>query len=133
MTVLAPNAIAAVALAHGFVIMTFAYAFSKDSGSYINPAVTLSVVVAGELTVVEAIPIILAELLGGIMGALLLLTIYGHAAPNHLGATLINIGVYFAAQAAGAVLAGLLYRFVWKGNLQKDRAATAMPAAINIL
>ncbi len=209
-TVLAPNAIAAVALAHGFVIMTFAYAFSKDSESYINPAVTLSVVVAGELTVVEAIPIIVAELLGGIMGALSLLAIYGHAAPNHLGATLIdlqrttvwggflleaigtffltnavlntavrgtagrfapfaigmtvtlciigfgaitggslnpartlgpaiasgaydNIGVYFAAQAAGAVLAGLLYRFVWKGNLQKDRAATAMPAAINIV
>ncbi len=89
-TVLAPNAIAAVALAHGFVIMTFAYTFGKDTASYINPAVTLSVVVAGELTVVEAIPIILAELLGGIMGALLLLAIYGHAAPNHLGATLID-------------------------------------------
>lgn len=207
-TVMVPGTIGAVAFAHGLVIMVFAYAFGKDSGSYINPAVTLSVVVAGELSVAEAIPIIVVELLGGIVGALCLLAIYGGAAPNHLGATLIdlqmtsvwggflletigtffltntvlntavrgaagqfapiaigmsvtfciiafgaitggslnpartlgpaiasgqydNIGVYFAAQIAGAILAGALYRFVWKEKPQKHETATR-PAAVTL-
>jgi MIP family channel proteins len=90
-TLLAPTQIVAVALAHGFVIMTFAYTFGKDCGSYINPALTLSAVVAGEHSARDAAAIIVAQLLGGILGAQLLALIYGYGAPHHLGATLINL------------------------------------------
>lgn len=90
-TVLAPTQIVAVALAHGFVVMTFAYTYGKDSGSYINPALTLSAVVAGEHSARDGVAVVLAQLLGGILGAQLLAAIYGYGAPHHLGATLLNL------------------------------------------
>lgn len=90
-TLLAPDQVVAVALAHGFVIMTFAYTFGKDSGSYINPALTLSAVVAGEHSARDAVPVIAAQLLGGVAGAQMLAAIYGYGAPHHLGATLFDL------------------------------------------
>lgn len=90
-TVLAPNETVAIALAHGFVIMTFAYAFGNDSGSYVNPALAVVAVVAGEHSVLDAVPVILVQLLGSIAGALLLVAVYGRGAPHHLGATLIDL------------------------------------------
>jgi MIP family channel proteins len=195
-TVLAPNNIAAVALAHGLVIMVFAYSYGKDSGSFINPAMTIAAVVAGEHSFWDAIPVIIVQLLGGIAGAEVLLLVYGHSAPHNLGETLIDlhktsiwggfaleaigtfflantilnaairgiagrlapfaigmtlticimafgpitggslnpartlgpafamnnyseVDIYFAAQILGAVVAGLLYRFVWKDAGEK--------------
>ena len=38
-----------VALAHGLVIVTFAYAYGHISGTHINPAVTLGLLIAGEI------------------------------------------------------------------------------------
>lgn len=204
-TVLAPNETVAVALAHGFVIMGFAYAFGNESGSYVNPALVVASVVAGEHSPTDAVPVIIAQLLGGIAGAFLLMAIYGHLAPHHLGATTIDlsrttllggflleaigtfflasivlntavrgtagpfapfaigmtvalcimgfgavtggslnpartlgpalasgeyseIGLYLAAQLAGAVIAGLLYRLVWK-DTEADVEASAIPGA----
>ncbi|WP_131114438.1 MIP/aquaporin family protein [Lichenihabitans psoromatis] len=89
--VLAPNETVAVALAHGFVIMSFAYAFGNESGSYVNPALVVASVVAGEHSPLDAVPVIIAQLLGGIAGAFLLVAIYGHGAPHHLGATSIDL------------------------------------------
>ena len=47
-TVLLPNETTAVALAHGFVVMTFAYAFDNDGNSHIDPALVLADYVAGD-------------------------------------------------------------------------------------
>jgi len=90
-TVLAPNDLIAIALAHGLVIMTFAYAFARDSYGYINPALVVGSLVAGVHSARDAIAMIVVQLLGGIAGALLLGAIYGFDAPNHLGATLMDL------------------------------------------
>ena len=90
-TVLAPTQIVAVALAHGLVIMTFAYDFGKDSGTYFNPALTVSAIVAGEHSVGDGVIVIFVQLLGGILGAQCLALIYGYGGPHHLGATLLNL------------------------------------------
>lgn len=87
---LPPDNLAAIALAHGFVIMAFAYAFGNESGSYVNPALSVAVALSGERSWSSAVPVIVAQLAGGITGGLTLLAIYGQNAPNHLGATLIN-------------------------------------------
>jgi MIP family channel proteins len=90
-TVLSPNQIAGIALAHGLVIMAFAYAYGKDSGSYINPALTVAAVTAGEHSALDAVPVIIVQLLGGVAGAECLALIYGPIAPHHLGATVIDL------------------------------------------
>ncbi len=90
-TVLAPTQVVAIALAHGLVIMTFAYDFGKESGTYFNPALTVSAIVAGDHSVPDGVAVILVQLLGGIAGAQCLALIYGYGGPHHLGATLMNL------------------------------------------
>ncbi len=90
-TVLGPGELTAIALAHGLVIMSFAYAFGNESGSYINPALLVAVVVAGEHSVLDAIPVMAAQLLGGVTGGLALLAVYGHGAPHHFGMTTVDL------------------------------------------
>ena len=89
-TVLDPPNMAAIGLAHGFVIMAFAYAFGNESNSYLNPALTVGVVLAGEGKLMAAIPVFLAQFAGGIAGGLSLAAIYGTGAPHSLGMTTVN-------------------------------------------
>lgn len=89
-TVLDPPNIAAIALAHGFVIMAFAYAFGNESNSYLNPALTLGVVIAGEGKIAAAIPVFITQFAGGICGGLALSAIYGASAPHSLGMTTVT-------------------------------------------
>lgn len=90
-TVLEPSETVAVALAHGFVIMAFAYALGTHSRSYVNPALAIAAVVAGEASIRIALPVIIVQLLGGVAGAGVLLLVYGGGAPHHLGATLLDL------------------------------------------
>ena len=69
----------AIAFAHGLVILTFAYAYGTISGGHFNPAVTVGLLTAGEISVSDSIAYIIAQLLGGIVGALLLGFILGGA------------------------------------------------------
>lgn len=58
-----------VALAHGLVIVTFAYAYGHISGTHINPAVTLGLLIAGEIQIAAAVGYWIVQFLGGILGA----------------------------------------------------------------
>ena len=85
-----PPNMAAIALAHGFVIMAFAYAFGNESNSYLNPALTVGVVIAGEGKLSAAIPVFFAQSAGGMVGGLALAAIYGADAPHSLGMTTVT-------------------------------------------
>ena len=61
-----------VALAHGFVVIAFVYAYGHISGTHINPAVTLGLLVAGEVGFSTAIGYWIVQFSGGIAGALVL-------------------------------------------------------------
>ena len=102
---LSPDNITAIALAHGFVIMAFAYAFGNESNSYLNPALTLGVVVAGEADFRPALPGFVAQFLGGIAGGYALLMVYGAGAPHNLGMTTINTSL--TTIAGGLFLEGI--------------------------
>ncbi len=75
-----------VALAHGLVILGFAYAYGHISGAMLNPAVTLAVWTAGKLRAGDAAAYIAVELVGGIAGALTLRWVLGGTATG-LGVT----------------------------------------------
>ncbi len=75
-----------VALAHGLVVLGFAYSYGHISGTHINPAVTLGVWAAGKIESVRAISYVVVQLLGGIAGALVLCWVLGGTSTG-LGAT----------------------------------------------
>ncbi len=85
------NNLVGVALAHGLVIVVFAYAYGHISGTHINPAVTLGLLIAGEIEFVAAIGYWLAQFIGGILGAVLLNAVLPEA--GDLGVTILSKGV----------------------------------------
>lgn len=67
-----------VALAFGLSVLVIAYAVGHISGGHFNPAVTLGLVAGGRFPAAQAIPYIIAQLVGGIVaGAVLYLIASG--------------------------------------------------------
>lgn len=106
-----------VALAHGLVIVAFAYAFGHISGTHINPAVTLGVWAAGKIDTARALSYVAIQLFGGIMGAIALCFVLG-GTESGLGATRLARGLQFGdltitiGPAAGLVLEMILTFFL---------------------
>ncbi len=88
-----------VALAHGLVVIGFAYAYGHISGTHINPAVTLGVWAAGKIDSRRAFSYVVFQLLGGVAGALALRFVLG-GDETGLGATTLARGL----QAGGATI-----------------------------
>lgn len=66
---------AGVALAFGLTVLTMAYAVGGISGGHFNPAVSFGLAIAGKLSWREFIPYVLAQVVGGILAALVLYVI----------------------------------------------------------
>jgi len=64
-----------ISFAFGLALIGMAYGIGSVSGCHINPAVTLGVVASGRMSVAEAVPYIIAQVAGGIAGALVLMII----------------------------------------------------------
>jgi aquaporin Z len=64
-----------VALAFGLTVVTGAYAFGHISGGHFNPAVTLGVLAARRIDVPQAVVYIVAQVVGAIVAAALVLLI----------------------------------------------------------
>lgn len=66
-----------IAFAFGLVIVAMAYSIGNVSGCHINPAVSLGMLVSGRMKINEFIGYIIAQFLGGIAGAGVLLVMLG--------------------------------------------------------
>ena len=64
-----------ISFAFGLALIGMAYGIGSVSGCHINPAVTLGVVASGRMSIAEAVPYIIAQVAGGIAGALVLMII----------------------------------------------------------
>src|SRR6202034_2728782 len=60
------------ALAFGLVLLALAYVLGPISGCHVNPAVTIGVWLSGRIPLAEAVGYWIAQLVGAILGALLL-------------------------------------------------------------
>jgi aquaporin Z len=88
-----------VAFAHGLVVVSFAYAYGRVSGTHINPAVTFGVWLAGLIETKRAAAYCGAQLLGGLLAGLALSWVLG-GAETGLGATVLAQGL----EVGGAVI-----------------------------
>jgi aquaporin Z len=64
-----------VSLAFGLTVVTMAYAVGYITGGHFNPAVTIGTLVAGRTKAADAVPYIIAQVIGGVLAAWVLATI----------------------------------------------------------
>jgi len=83
---------AGVALAFGLTVLTMAYALGHISGCHLNPAVSVGLVVGGRFKASELAPYVVAQVLGGIAGAGVLLLIASGRAGFDLSGGLASNG-----------------------------------------
>jgi aquaporin Z len=72
-----------IALAFGLAVMAMAYGIGPVSGCHINPAVTVAMVAAGRMEAGTAIGYIAAQVIGGIIGALILIVLLSGKASGY--------------------------------------------------
>jgi aquaporin Z len=61
-----------IGLSFGIAVVAMAYAIGPVSGAHLNPAVTLGAHLAGRIPFSDVIPYMIAQVLGGFLGALML-------------------------------------------------------------
>lgn len=83
-----------VALTFSLVIAVAVYALGPVSGAHINPVVTLALAVTGRFPWRHVLPYLLAQLVGGAVGGLLILGLFGHRSVDlGMGLTVLGPGV----------------------------------------
>jgi aquaporin Z len=74
-----------ISLAFGLTVAVMAYTIGGISGCHINPAVTVSMLVAGKINAGDALGYIIAQFGGATLGAAILLMIQSGAPDFHMG------------------------------------------------
>jgi len=83
-----------VAFAFGLTVLTMAYAIGHISGCHLNPAVTIGLVVGGRFAPAEAPAYIIAQTIGAILAAFLILLIASGTAGFTLGPNSLAVNGY---------------------------------------
>ncbi len=97
------------ALAFGLSIVAMAYCVGNISGCHINPAVSLGVLMTGGMSVSEFVGYVIAQLLGGLGGAILLAAIFGLGGVTDMTGGFGSNGL---AGVNGSAVAGILVEVV---------------------
>jgi MIP family channel proteins len=120
-----------VALAHGLVVLTFAYAYGHISGTHINPAVTIGLWAGKQIDAASAVAYIVVQLIGGTLGALVLRFVLGGTSTG-LGATTLAANV---SPVQGVVVETILTFFLVNAIFNtavSGKAGNAAPVAIGL-
>lgn len=89
-----------VSLAFGLTVLTMAYAIGHISGCHLNPAVTLGLVAGGRHPAKEALPYIIAQVIGGVAGAAVLYVIASGSDGSGISAE-FDVAAGFASNGFG--------------------------------
>lgn len=129
-----------VALAFGLSVLTMAYAIGHVSGCHLNPAVTVGLVVGRRFSAKEALPYVIAQLSGAVLGAGVLLVIASGKAGFDVSAGFASNG--FAEHSPGgySMLAALVaevvltffFLFIILGATDERAPAGFAPIAIGL-
>ncbi|MCD8239092.1 MAG: aquaporin [Clostridiales bacterium] len=97
------------ALAFGLVIVGMAYCVGNISGCHINPAVSLGVLMSGGMEVKDFVGYVIAQILGALVGAVILAAIFGLGGVTDMTGGFGSNGL---AGVNGSAIAGLLVEIV---------------------
>ncbi len=109
--------VVATALTFGLVLLVLVYGIGPISGCHVNPAVTIGFLVAGRITIAQAVGYWVAQVVGGIAGAAALFGIVRSASSYRpsmgLGADGYGSRSRIGANAAGAFATEVILTFVF--------------------
>lgn len=110
--------VVATALAFGLVLLGLVYTIGPISGCHVNPAVTLGFIVARRMSIKEAVGYWIAQLVGGVIGALLLWAVFSGSefysrANIGMGATGYGVHSIIGLGIGTAFLAELILTFLF--------------------
>lgn len=101
----------ATALAFGLSIVAMAYVIGNISGCHVNPAVSLAVLLSKKMTVKDFIGYVVAQILGGLFGSLILYAILRSAGVTTL--TAFGTNGFGVLNVWGALLVEVVLTFVF--------------------
>jgi aquaporin TIP len=128
-------ALTAIALAHGLAIALLVAATARISGGHINPAVTFGAVITGRMKLTTGVLYVAAQLVGAVIGALLLEAAVVGTYEGNLGAHALNLEVLDGEGAAvlvEAVLTFVLVFTVFATAMDPRGMANLAPVAIGL-
>ena len=120
-----------IAFAFGLALIAVAYSFGRVSGGHINPAVSLGMWAAGRLPTAQLIPYVLAQCIGAIAAAFLLLII----APggSGLGANMVGADFGFFSAFVFEFLATMVFVLVILSVTEGDANAAIAGLVIGLV
>lgn len=129
-----------VAFAFGLTVLTMAYAIGHVSGCHLNPAVTLGLVSGGRFPARDAVPYIVAQVIGGIVGAGVLYLIASGKAGFDLSGGLASNGYGAHSPGGYSLVAGFvaeavltfMFLFIILGATDSRAPAGFAPIAIGL-
>lgn len=101
-----------VSLAFGLTVLTAAYALGPISGGHFNPAVSIGLWAGGRFPAAQLIPYIIAQVIGGIVGAGVLYLIASGKADFSLAGGLASNGFGDHSPGKYSMLSGILTELV---------------------
>src|SRR3954466_10237697 len=101
-----------VSLAFGLTVLTMAYAIGHVSGCHLNPAVSIGLWAGRRFPTRELLPYIVAQVIGGIVGAGILLMIASGKAGFDLSGGLASNGYAEHSPGGYSLLSGLVTEIV---------------------
>lgn len=129
-----------VSFAFGLTVLTMAYSIGAVSGCHLNPAVTIGLAAAGRHPKSEVLPYILAQLIGGLIGAAFLYMI-ASGNPNFTVASGFASNGYGEHSPGGySLMAGFItellatafFLFIILSSTEKKAPAGFAPIAIGL-
>ncbi|KAJ8246048.1 hypothetical protein GJAV_G00263080 [Gymnothorax javanicus] len=124
------------ALAHGLALAIVIALFGEISGGHFNPAVSLSVVLTGGLEVILLVPYVLAQMLGGMIGAGLAKAISSSEKYNNASGAAFNAVKDDAEVGSAAVAEMVMTLFltltVCMGAVNKRTSSVLAPFCIGL-
>lgn len=132
--------LAGVSLAFGLTVLTMAYAIGHVSGCHLNPAVTVGLATARRFPMGEVVPYIIAQVVGGIIGAGVLYLIASGKAGFDLAGGLASNGYADHSPGKYSLLSGLvseivmtfMFLFIILGATDKRAPVGFAPIAIGL-
>lgn len=115
------------AMAFGLSVVAMAYTIGGISGCHINPAITLGVLLSGRMSIKDAVGYWIGQILGGIVGALLLFLLVSSTGDGGLvgiGANDLQTGITPLAGFLAETVFTCVFVLVVLGATAKTNGAT---------